>query len=48
MHGFSIALRDGGGPPIGGMENFAGFILSNVGNLKRIGVNLIISTFLKS
>ena len=47
MQGFPIALRDGGGPPVGGMENFAGFFLS-VGNLKRIGVNLTISTFFKS
>ena len=48
MQGFPIALRDGGGPPVGGMENFAGFFLLSVGNLKRIGVNLTISTFFKS
>ena len=30
------------------MENFAGFFLSSAGNLKRIGVNLTISTFFKS
>ena len=34
---------------MGGMENFAGFFfVLNVGNLKRIGVNLTISTFSKS
>ena len=32
---FQIALRDGGGPPVRGMENFAGFLLLGVGNLKR-------------
>ena len=33
---FQIGLRNGGGPPVGGMENFAGFFfLLGVGNLKR-------------
>ena len=32
---FQIALRDGGGPPVRGIENFAGFFLLDVGNLKR-------------
>ena len=48
MQGFPIALRDGGGPPVGRMENFAVFFLLSVGNLKRIEVNLTISTFFKS
>ena len=48
MQGFPVALREGGGPPVGGMENFAVFFLLSVWNLKRIGVNLTISTFLKS
>ena len=34
---FQIALRDGEGPPtpVGGMENFAEFVLLGVGNLIR-------------
>ena len=48
MQDFAIVLRDGEGPPVGGMEKFAGFFLLSVGNLKRIGVSLTISNFLKS
>ena len=48
MQGFPIALSEGRGPPVGEMENFAEFFLLSVGNLKRIRVNLTISTFCKS